>query len=228
MSSTGTVDSASSFLSGLSIESKNTAVNEKETSDKDMFMRLMLAQLENQNPLNPQDGTQFLSQLAQFSSLEGIGNLNKSVQDIASLYRSTQALQATALVGRSVQIDESSGYFDGTNDMSGVIKSGQAATNGIMTVKDDRGSIVATYDLGDISANESEFSWPGKDSNGNAVKAGTYGITIEGLINNDRVALNTGINARVNSVSIVDNQGGMMLNLAGGKSINADSVKQIR
>lgn len=226
MASTGTIDS-NSYLNGLSIDQKNTAESEKATSEKDMFMRLMLAQLENQNPLQPQDGTEFLSQLAQFSSLEGIGNLNTSVQDIASLYRSTQTLQATALVGRSVQVDGSRGYFDGVNDMTGVVTSGQAATNATMTVKDSNGAVISSYHLGDISSEETPVSWDGTDSAGNAVRAGNYTVAIEGLINNKRTALNTGMNIRVNSVSIIDNNGGMKLNLANGTSVDADSINQI-
>lgn len=226
MSSTNTIDS-SSFLNNLTIENKNTSAKEAETNDKDMFMRLMLAQLENQNPLQPQDGTQFLAQLAQFSSLEGISKLNTSVQDIASLYRSTQALQATALVGRSVQVDGSKGYFDGSNDMSGVIKSGQAATDATMTVKDSKGSVVATYEIGNVSSEETDFTWSGTDANGDAVAAGTYSVAIEGLVDGERTALTTGMNIRVNSVSITDNQGGMKLNLADGSSVNSDSINQI-
>ena len=112
------VDSQNSALSGLSID--NVQV-EKEETDQDMFLKLMLAQLENQDPLKPQDGTEFLSQMAQFSTVEGIGNLNKGIDELNGLYRSNQALQATALVGRDVLVSGNVGYLGATNTLSGVM-----------------------------------------------------------------------------------------------------------
>lgn len=226
MASTGTIDS-NSYLSSLSIDKKNTAAAEQKTSDKDMFMRLMLAQLENQNPLQPQDGAEFVAQLAQFTQVEGISKLNTSVQDIASLYRSTQTLQATALVGRNVQVDGTRGHFDGSNAMTGVIGAGQAATNVVMTVKDNKGAVIGSYNLGDIGADETDFTWNGTDSTGKTVAAGNYTVGIEGLINNKRTALSTAMNIRVNSVSITDNNGGMKLNLANGTSVDSTEINQI-
>lgn len=226
MASTGTV-SSTSFLDGLNIDKKSTATKSEAATDKDMFMHLMLAQLKNQNPLQPQDGTQFVSQLAQFSSLEGITNLNTSVKDIATLYRSTQTLQATALVGRDVLVDGTSGAFDGTNPVTGVINAGQAATNVTMTVKDKYGAVVNKMLVGDVGSEETSFGWDGTDSSGNKVKAGNYTMSIEGLIDNKRTALTTSMNVRVNSVSIVDNNGGMKLNLANGTSVDSDAIKQI-
>lgn len=226
MASTGTIDS-NSYLSSLSIDKKNTAATEQKTSDKDMFMRLMLAQLQNQNPLQPQDGAEFVAQLAQFTQVEGISKLNTSVQDIASLYRSTQTLQATALVGRNVQVDGNRGHFDGNNAMTGVIGAGQAATNVTMTVTDTKGAVMGKYTLGDVSGDATEFTWNGTDSTGKAVPAGNYNVTIEGLINNKRTALNTAMNIRVNSVSITDNNGGMKLNLANGTSVDSTEINEI-
>ncbi|WP_277395290.1 flagellar hook capping FlgD N-terminal domain-containing protein, partial [Pseudomonas viridiflava] len=69
---------------------------------KDAFLQLLVTQLKNQNPLDPQDNSAFVAQLAQFSSLEGITTLNDTVSGIAGNYNSSQALQASSLVGRSV------------------------------------------------------------------------------------------------------------------------------
>ena len=226
MASTGTIDS-NSYLSSLSIDKKNAAATDTKTSDKDMFMRLMLAQLQNQNPLQPQDGAEFVAQLAQFTQVEGISKLNTSVQDIASLYRSTQTLQATALIGRNVQVAGTKGNFDGSNAMTGVIDAGQSATNVVMTVKDMKGAVIGSYNLGDIGEDETSFTWNGTDSTGKAVTPGNYNVSIEGLIDNKRTALNTAMNIRVNSVNITDNNGGMKLNLANGTSVDANTINQI-
>lgn len=223
--STGT----SSLADDLSIDRRNVAANNQASADKDMFMRLMLAQMKNQNPLNPQDGTQFLSQLAQFSQLEGIGKINSSIQDMSTMFKSTQTLQATTLVGREVQTDGGTTFFDGSNPSTGVIKAGQAATDCIIKVRDSRGATVFTGTLGDVGANESGFAWDGSDNAGNPVPPGNYNFAIEGRIGGKTVALDTAMNQRVSSVSIAGGPGGsMMLNLAGGSSISADKVTKIR
>src|SRR5574344_1054483 len=71
---------------------------------KNEFLELLVAQLNNQNPLDPQDNGEFVAQLAQFSTLEGIEKLNDSMGDIISSVQSSQTLQAASLVGKSVII----------------------------------------------------------------------------------------------------------------------------
>jgi flagellar basal-body rod modification protein FlgD len=226
MATTGTIDS-SSYLSNFSIDKKTDTSTTEKTSDKDMFMRLMLAQLQNQNPLNPQDGAEFVAQLAQFTQVEGISKLNTSVQDIASLYRSTQTLQATALVGRDIKISGNTAHFDGNNPVTGTVPAGQMATNATMTIKDSKGAIVANISIGDISSQGKEISWDGKDTAGNKVPEGDYKVMVEGLVGEKRTALLTDVNVRVNSVSVGAGDGTMKLNLANGTSVTTDAIKQI-
>ncbi|MEP3562895.1 MAG: flagellar hook capping FlgD N-terminal domain-containing protein, partial [Marinobacter sp.] len=78
---------------------------------KDAFMELMLAQMKNQNPLEPQDNGDFISQLAQFSSLEEMQNLTGTVGEVAGQFRSSQALQASAMVGKTVLAPSSVGIL---------------------------------------------------------------------------------------------------------------------
>ncbi|MGB3620552.1 MAG: flagellar hook capping FlgD N-terminal domain-containing protein, partial [Ketobacter sp.] len=111
---------SSSVLDDLSIRNKSTEQTES-AADKDMFMSLLLAQIKNQDPLKPTDQTDFVAQLAQFSSLEGIQNLGKSVESIGDMYRSSQALQATALVGRDVLVPSNIGYLEAGSEISGTI-----------------------------------------------------------------------------------------------------------
>src|SRR5471030_2845223 len=75
----------------------------KGKTEKNEFLQLFVAQLKNKNPLEPQDGSDFLGQLAQFSTVEGIKNMESAFNKIADSLNSTQALQATSLVGKKVQ-----------------------------------------------------------------------------------------------------------------------------
>ena len=227
MASVTGVDNQNSVLSDLSIKNKPTEVAENE---KDMFMRLMLAQLENQNPLNPQDGTEFVSQLAQFSTLEGIGNINSSIEEIGGMYRSSQALQATALVGRDVLLESNQAYFDTVSPVTGVINgTGETALDAKFTITDSSGQVVRTVELGNLSGSEdTPFAWDGTDDNGNAVPAGKYTVAVSGRVANEIEALNVNVHAKVSSVSIVNNQGDMVLNLNGLGQVSSTDVKAIR
>lgn len=217
-----------SVLSDLSFASRAEEDSSASESDKDMFMTLLLAQIENQDPLKPADQTEFVAQLAQFSSLEGIQNLSESVQDIGAMYRSSQALQATALVGREVLVPGQIGYLENAGKISGTIEAGQASGDVMMTVKDATGQVVANIDLGNIGSAETPFEWDGTDYNGNPLPAGAYSIAIEGTLTGESTALVTSIYSRVNSVSIVDNQGGMMLNLNGMGQIDSKDIQEVR
>lgn len=81
----------------------------------------MLAQLNNQSPLDPQDNGEFIAQLAQFSSLEEMQGLNSTVDSLGSQFRSSQALQASAMVGRSVLVNAASGPMLNDGTMAGVV-----------------------------------------------------------------------------------------------------------
>ena len=93
----------------------------KETLGKNAFLELMITQLQNQDPLSPQQNGEFISQLAQFSSVEGLNNLNASVSGMAASLRSTQALQASTLVGRSVRVPSDTTLFDGAAPLTGAV-----------------------------------------------------------------------------------------------------------
>ncbi|MEZ5505109.1 MAG: flagellar hook assembly protein FlgD [Gammaproteobacteria bacterium] len=221
--------SSNSVLNDLSISSKqNDQVTGDAAADKNMFMKLLLAQIKNQDPLKPTEQTDFVAQLAQFSSLEGIQNLNSSVQDIGSMYRSSQALQATALVGREVLVPGQVGYLETGGKIEGMIVEGQAAGDLTMTIRNSSGAIVAVRDLGNIGDAETPFSWDGTDNNGNPLPQGLYSVAIEGTLDGKNQALETNMYSRVNSVSIVNNQGGMVLNLNGIGQIDSTEIQEVR
>ena len=220
-----------SILKDLAIKSKQedgSASKNTAASDKNMFMTLLLAQIKNQDPLKPQEQTEFVAQLAQFSTLEGVQNLNTSVQDIGSMYRSSQALQATALVGREVLAAGSKGYLEAGGTISGTIAEGQASGDIVMTIKNASGAVVATRELGNVGDAATPFEWDGKDNTGNNLPAGSYSIAIEGNSGGNNKAMITNVYNRVNSVSIVDNQGSMVLNLNGIGQIASTDIQEVR
>lgn len=193
---------------------------------KNEFMELMIAQLKNQNPLEPQDNGEFISQLAQFSSLEEMQGLSRSVDDVASQFRSTQALQASAMVGRTVLAPSSVGILGAEGEISGNVQV-PASTSGLrISIENQAGERVRQIDMGSQQAGVTGFSWDGKDGNGNSLPPGPYKVVAEASYPDGPEQLGTMISANVDSVSL-GKGGSITLNLAGMGSIALSDVEQI-
>lgn len=194
---------------------------------KDAFLKLLVTQLKNQNPLEPQDNGEFVAQLAQFSSLEGITTLNDTVTGLASNYNSSQALQASSLVGRSVIAPGDKAVVDTTKSLSGTVVVPSSVASATLKITDAAGKTVRTIDLGSQKAGNASFIWDGKNDAGETVPAGTYTFGATTTIDGQSVALITNLPATVNSVTISQTGGELMLNLAGLGSVALSKVQTI-
>jgi len=196
---------------------------------KDAFLQLLVTQLKNQNPLSPQDNGAFVAQLAQVSSLEGINTLNDSVNNISSNFSSSQALQASSLVGRSIIIQTDKAMVDTSKSMNGSVEVPSAVGNVSVKITDKDGNVVRTVDMGAQSAGSQSFIWDGKNEKGEIAPAGTY--TFNASTKNDKgdaVALATSLPATVTSVTLSKTGGEMLLNLAGGMgSVKLSQIQTI-
>jgi flagellar basal-body rod modification protein FlgD len=204
----------------------NTATGSKALG-KDAFLQLLVTQLKNQNPLDPQDNSAFVAQLAQFSSLEGITTLNDSVTAISSSYKSSQALQASSLVGRSVVVQTGSAYVDTTKSMTGTAVIPSSVAGATVTITDKDGNAVKTIDLGSQAAGNATFVWDGTNTAGTKVDPGTYTFKASASIDNTATDLVTYLPATVNSVTLSQTGGEMMLNLAGLGAVALSKVQTI-
>lgn len=216
---------ASDVLSQFQIQQDKQAKGGSELG-KDAFMELMLAQMKNQDPLKPQENGDFVAQLAQFSSLEEMQNLSGTVDDVAGQFRSSQALQASAMVGKSVLAPSNVGILGNDGSMTGTIDV-PASTGGLrLSVMNKSGELVRQIDMGSSEPGVVSFEWDGKDGNGNSLPPGPYMIKAEGSYPSGTEQLGTMVSANVDSVSL--GQGGSItLNLAGMGSLPLSEVKQI-
>lgn len=190
-------------------ETKDTGSGEQE------FLKLLVAQLQNQNPLDPQQSGEFLAQLAQFSTVEGIEKLNLSFNNFASDMLSNQALQATALVGRSVQIPSNIGTLNNGEALTGSVNL-PASTSGLnLGIYDQNGALVRSLQLGAHASGQVNFSWDGLSNQGNFMPPGLYQVRAEANIGEDTQEVEAFVNANVNSVT-TSNTGNILLNLEGG------------
>ncbi|KJZ45019.1 flagellar hook assembly protein FlgD [Pseudomonas fluorescens] len=220
----------SSIKTSTSADGLASATNSatgKKALGKDAFLQLLVTQLKNQNPLEPQDNGAFVAQLAQFSSLEGITTLNDTVSGLASNYNSSQALQASSLVGRSVIAPTDKAVVDTSKSFSGTIAVPASTDPVKVKITDAGGKVVRTIDLGSQVAGTSSFIWDGKNDAGEAATAGTYTFGATATYDGKATSLVTYLPATVNSVTISQTGGELMLNLAGAGSIALSKVQTI-
>lgn len=190
------------------------------------FLQLLVAQLKNQDPTNPMDSSQMTSQLAQISTVQGIGQLNTSLSSLSSQLAAGQQSQAALLIGSTVLAPGN----------SIPVASGKAGAFGVslandvsdlqVVVKNSAGTIVNTIDLGKQSAGTIPIGWTPTDSAGNTLPDGTYTITAMGTINGQQATANTLTGATVESV-VTQSSGTAGLVLSNGSTVDLTSVAAI-
>ncbi|MFJ3485428.1 flagellar hook assembly protein FlgD [Pseudomonas sp. NPDC090202] len=194
---------------------------------KDSFLTLLVTQMQNQNPLDPQDNTQFVAQLAQFSSLETMQNLSTSVDAIGGMYQATSAVQAASLVGRTVIVNSDSTNVDTTKTFTGQIDLPTTSTLTTVKIYDSEKHLVRTVELGEQKAGERAFTWDGKNAEGEPVPSGNYTFTATGSLNGKSTKLSTYLPDKVSSVSMGSAGQAMSLNLADGTNVGLGKIKRI-
>lgn len=192
---------------------------------QEQFLSLMVAQLKNQDPLQPMQNGEFLGQMAQFGTVSGIQDLQKSFGSLATALQSNQALMASSLVGRSVLVPGDHVVFNGSQAM-GAAELTQAASDVRVSVLDSSGQIVNQFSLGTQAAGLVRFSWNGQTGAGTPAPAGAYTIKVDAMSGGKNSALPTYVASRVDSVSLGGTQG-LILNLWDGSTASLANVKEI-
>lgn len=147
---------------------------------KDEFLRLLVAQLKHQNPLDPQDGAEFVAQLAQFASLEQAAETNRRLGNLESGQDAASRAALVSLTGRPVSARADTLQYDparGALPQLGV-RLERAAQTVEVVIRDGHGSPVRTIQLGATSAGHTALSWDGLDGAGQPLAAGTYTIEV--------------------------------------------------
>jgi flagellar basal-body rod modification protein FlgD len=155
--------------------SSGTAVGATKASPKETFLKLLVTQLQHQNPLEPQDSSAFTAQLAQFTSLEQLQNMNTNLSALMSAQTTNNNLQAATLIGKEVRAQ---------NDTTQVQKAGgatpfnyslaTASAKVQIDVLDPSGNTVRTIQASAQKAGPQNVTWDGKDTSGKALSEGAY------------------------------------------------------
>lgn len=222
-----TINTNTSIYDNLGLsQTPQTSTNSNNELGQDAFMRLMLAQMQNQDPLSPMENGQFIAQLAQFQSVSGINDLSTSFGDFVTSMQSNQALQASALVGRQVLVDSNTAALSDTGAVNGAAILPASTTNMNVYVYDSSGQLVRTINMGEQSAGEIEFSWDGMDGSGNRLPAGQYDFKVEAAYEGENYELASAFYSTVESV-VLGGGNGITLNVTGQGEVPMSIVSKI-
>ncbi len=195
---------------------------------QDDFMRLLVAQMKNQDPTNPADNSEFLSQIAQFNMVSGIDDLGKSFNGIASTLYSAQAMQAAGLVGREVLTESATAIVQTGLPVSGVMDFDNSASAVSLTIRNAAGEMVDVVDLGIAQPGSRNFSWQGTDFNGDQVAPGQYSFQVEGFSNGQQLGVPVRMFNTVDSVSVNKTNSTIQLHLNSGESVGLSQISEYK
>lgn len=201
--------------------------------DKNAFMLLLVTQFKYQDPLNPMDDKEFVSQMAQFSSLEQLINLNTSMTSLTDASNNQQMINATSYIGKQVTVSGNSigKVTDAAANTTSITKFRYApndtVASGTITVRDADNNVIYTEDVGaKASGTTYEFTWSGLNSSGTAAPDGVYTVNLSLLnANGEAVLADQVVDAKVTGV--VNDSGTVYLGLDGGQLMALSNVRQV-
>ena len=191
---------------------------------QDDFMRLMVTQLENQDPTKPMDNFEFLSQIAQFGMVSGIQESQKSLTAMIESLLANRTLQASNLVGKSVVANSNLGSFVEGGQLGGVVDLPSDASGVEVRVFEPSGQLVHTLQLGPASAGRLSFDWDGLGADGEPIEEGVYVLEAQAILNGAAQGVPVLAASTVTSVSVGVGGADATLNLAGGARVAISDV----
>ncbi len=218
-------------FSGITSSLNNTEV--ASTADNDElgqseFIELLVAQVKNQDPTKPMDPSQFMNQLAQFSTVNGIENLNSSFTGLADKLSSDQALQAANLVGRVALVPGGYGELEAGGSITGQLDLPTHSSDVSLTIFNEYGEQVKELSLGAQSQGMVHFQWDGFSDDGSVASPGDYTLIAQAYIDGSQQAVEVSLDKRIDSISLNQDGSGTTLNLASGESLPLSFVQQIK
>lgn len=220
-----------SLVNALGAQAATAAGKAAGTADptrgfgQDQFLTLMLAQLRNQDPLKPLEPSEFLGQLAQFSTVTGIQGMQKTLGGLADASRASQVLEGAALVGRSVLTETSAARLSGGSPVNGSVEIPDGASGVEVTIRDATGALVRRMPLEPV-AGAAGFSWNGQTDSGGSAPAGAYRFEAVARFGGRAESLPLLLSQRVESVSFDAAGQGLTLNTPGGP-VSLASVRRV-
>ena len=214
------------YINGL-IPANNEPVNEtsyEKELGRDAFLRLLVAQLQHQDPLNPMESSEFTAQLAQFSSLEQLFSINDNLEAIKETKNEEVPENLLDYIGKEVKSDQNSiAVYNGKG--SGVSYSLTEPGDVIISIFNSQGSEVRTIYQRDQESGEHDFYFDGENNNGDPVPDGEYSFTVQAVDNaGSPIAVNSGLSGLVTAVTY---QGNIPYLVVGDQLISPQYITEV-
>ncbi len=201
---------------GSSTAKSATAATGAEAT-QDRFLKLLVAQLNNQDPMNPMDNAQMTTQMTQINTVAGIESLNTTLKGMAMQFTAMQNLQGLSLIGREALVEGKTFGFDGTVGKA-AFRLDAPADSVQVDVLDKSGQVIDTLDFGALTAGQHSFNWDGSEFNPNEVAS--YRVRAS----NGGAPVGSFMYSRLTVTSVGMKDGQMQLQLQNGSTVGYDKI----
>ena len=194
------------------------------TLGQEDFLKLLMTQLQNQDPMEPMDNGEFMGQMAQFSTVEGITEMGESIDGLVGMYQGQQMSANASMIGKKALVDGNWAQLEG-GKLAGAIDLTTAANDLRVDVKSETGELMASIGLGSKMAGVQEFSWDGIKQDGTTAPEGNYYLSASAVRDGQSTVPAMQVYGTVNSVQMKG--GEVTLNVSGQGNVSFNSVKRI-
>ncbi|SFU55204.1 flagellar basal-body rod modification protein FlgD [Nitrosomonas eutropha] len=209
------------------LASNGGSIKTARKGDEDMqerFLKLLVTQMQNQDPLSPMDNAEVTSQMAQISTVSGIDKLNSTLEKLVSDSDARRSFEAANMIGRSVLIPGADMQLENHTGIGG-FELTEPADKLVVTIKDSAGIAVRDIDLGAQPAGVGTFAWDGLANNGNEAAGGQYSFALKAVRSNQEVAASTLAFGSVSSAQA--GKDGALLEVGRLGYVGMDDIKKI-
>lgn len=212
--------------SGVSTPPADMIISRSEVTSKADFLKMLIAQLTHQDPLSPMEGTDFASQLAQFSSLEELqkmtGYLGNSLEANLLLATSINNSMATTLIGKTIRAEAETVSLGESGDVQIDFELESAATEISIEIVDESGMTIRTLTISNLPEGQNDIQWDGYDEDGNRAAAGDYTVRVTATNSDgENVGANLILEGRVTGVTYRD---GIAILMVGSREVHMGDI----
>ena len=214
-----------SNLDALNAQQTPTKTLGSDSVSRDDFLRLLIAQLKNQDPMNPVENQEFVAQLATFSSLEQQTNQTQLLQKLVDSSNLSNASEAMSMIGKDVVVKENRFYFQ-PGDKQEFIYDAPQAGNAVVQVATDTGQVVFTDVVSADSPGQHSYQFTGTNAQGQSLPPGIYTITVGATTDEkgNQTSYSTYLRGPVDGVTFINGQPALTVN---GQPIPLSSVQSV-
>jgi flagellar basal-body rod modification protein FlgD len=217
MSSTPTINSAGSAAgAAATAATTSNAIPANMQISESGFLQLISTQLQNQNPLQPTDPTQFLSQLEGMSEVSSLQSMQTSMAGLSSTLQASQVLSGTSLLGHMVLAPGSTATLPSGGTVTGAVNAPSGASALLVSVTDASGALVKSFAVAPQSSGLTYFTWDGTTSTGQAAPAGQYTVNVTAGVGGSSQSVSPMIASKVDSVTLDPSTQSLDLNTDNG------------